>query len=368
MNNSNMQDINETLCDDSTYSAKQVIIGGICVPVLIFIGLVTNLMNVTIFSHHRMKKSPINRYLMFLAVCDLVNLFCASFIIPMPIFAELSASPVLYDIAATGILFAYPVGQAMHTISIYLTVLVSGFRFLAVCFPFESERICTMTNVKRSILAISLVSVLYNFSRFFELQIHFCHSYFYGANVLELSTTELRRAEFYVVGYLGWSYTFTLLVVPFTLLIIMNLRVVCEVRRSRKSHLYSLCSSTDENANRMNVQKERSTTIMLMGIVFVFICCNFPALVSNVMEIIIRSYSIESSLVLHWYGTIVSMSNLLVLANMGINFFIYYGFSERYRTLLKRSVCGGELCHKRSFSKSNLIPLVQHSEIAEIYT
>jgi len=331
---------NETFCDDTVHTQKQVVIGGICVPVLICIGLITNIVNVTIFGHHKMRKSPINGYLICLSVFDILTLCCASFMIPMQIFAELIKSPVLHNIASMGTLVAYPVGQVMHASSIYLTVAASGFRFIAICFPFESQQICTMSTVKRSVLTICICSVLYNCFRFFELQTHLCSSDYYKTHVLELGMTELRKTDLYVIGYLGWSHTVALLIVPFTLLIIMNWRVMSEVRKSRKFHLYTRCSRVPIDANdRLSAAKERNTTIMLIGIVVVFIICNLPALVSNVMEIIINANNIESPQLLSMFGTIVSMSNLLVLANMGFNFFIYYGFSDRYRTLFRQMLC-----------------------------
>lgn len=183
---------------------------------------------------------------------------------------------------------------------------------------------------------MGIFALAYNLSRFFELSLLHCHSALYNATVIQVLPSSLRRHPQYVEFYLGWSYTGVMLVVPFLLLIAMNIRVILAVHRTRKRHQYEMCR-TDDNSNNgaKEAAKERSTTVMLVGIVVVFLVCNFLALLANILEILMKADERLADAISGPYEQIVSLSNLLVLVNMSVNSLIYLSFSDRYRTLLR---------------------------------
>ena len=88
------------------------------------------------------------------------------------------------------------------------------------------------------------------------------------------------------------------------------------------THIFISCSKQNEQ------REQYKLAIMQMGVVAVFVLCNFLAMVSNILEMC----SIEAF-------SVITVSNLLVTINSSINLFVYCAFRERFRTELKRMIC-----------------------------
>lgn len=75
---------------------------------------------------------------------------------------------------------------------------------------------------------------------------------------------------------------------------------------------------------------------MLVGVVIVFLVCNTPGFLANLMEVLHLVPPGDSI-----FGKVVDYNNLLVMINASINCFVYMSFSDKYRALLKHYLtCG----------------------------
>jgi hypothetical protein len=63
----------------------------------------------------------------------------------------------------------YPLSMTVQMISVYMTVLVSTHRFVGVCFPFKAGNIYTTMRVKIIIVTTVLLAILYNVTRWVEV-------------------------------------------------------------------------------------------------------------------------------------------------------------------------------------------------------
>lgn len=320
-------------CQETAVPFRQIILAGVLTPGFISFGLCANLLNISVFSHRTMRESLVNWYLLCLAASDLVSLFCAVFIICLPVIAEWSQTSGLNDVAMWLMPVVYPTAMITQTISVYLTVCVSAHRFIGVCLPFRAADFCTSKNVRTNLVVVFMFGAIYNLPKFFELTSQHCYSHHYNTSTVTMAESPLRLNQVYIMGYLCWSYTFVMLFIPFLLLILMNIRVIAAVQQTRKRH--ALLAGSDDPGAKMEAAKERSTTVMLIGIVITFLTCNCLALVSNILEIVMREWSFLAETLYAPYKTICDISNLLVLVNMSLNVFIYLSFSERYRLVAK---------------------------------
>ena len=64
--------------------------------------------------------------------------------------------------------YVYPIGLAAQTASVYLTVLVTIERHIAVCWPLRARYLCTQKRARVSVVVVCIFSILYNLSRFGE--------------------------------------------------------------------------------------------------------------------------------------------------------------------------------------------------------
>ena len=59
----------------------------------------------------------------------------------------------------------WPVLMTTQMTTVWLTVLVSCERYVAICFPLKAAYICTISKVRVSVVLIGVVSVLFNIPR-----------------------------------------------------------------------------------------------------------------------------------------------------------------------------------------------------------
>uniref|UniRef100_A0AC34FZM7 G-protein coupled receptors family 1 profile domain-containing protein n=1 Tax=Panagrolaimus sp. ES5 TaxID=591445 RepID=A0AC34FZM7_9BILA len=210
-----------------------------------------------------------------------------------------------------------------------MTVGMSLHRYFGVCFPFQSINILRKKRVIAFICGLIAFSILFNATRFLEVTVvNNCYRTNIRAMMPVLAPTTLRLNETYRVIFFGWAYTIMMFVVPFSILIIVNGTVGLTIRRSNRMH--NIAQSSDAVSKKAE-SKERQTTIMLIAIVVLFLCCNTLAFVVNILE----NFNFEDQL----YVSLVSFNNLLVIVNASCNIFIYMLFSDKYRVLLHYYFC-----------------------------
>jgi len=55
--------------------------------------------------------------------------------------------------------------------TVWLTVLVSAERYVAICRPLHAATVCTASRVRLAVLAIAVASVLFNVPRYVEVEV-----------------------------------------------------------------------------------------------------------------------------------------------------------------------------------------------------
>jgi len=62
----------------------------------------------------------------------------------------------------------FPCAYLLRMVNAWLTVLLTVDRYIAVCRPLHAQRLCTIQRTYTSILAVTVVSVVFCLPRFFE--------------------------------------------------------------------------------------------------------------------------------------------------------------------------------------------------------
>uniref|UniRef100_A0A914WUH0 G-protein coupled receptors family 1 profile domain-containing protein n=1 Tax=Plectus sambesii TaxID=2011161 RepID=A0A914WUH0_9BILA len=312
------------------YEAEEkLLLGLVALPIIAF-GVCANLTSVKVFTHKLMRSSSINWYLAVLSCSDTFTLISAFFVLALPrvgeFFRHFGATQISYWTTP----YMYALMVLAQTVSVYMTVLMSVHRFIGVCFPFKAQNVLSRGRVKMAIGAVLIGALLFNTTRFFEVRVvGTCFRYNINTTMPVLVPTALRLNATYRQLFFGWAYTIVMFVLPFVSLIIVNSMVIFAVHRSRRLH--AGLSTGDDTTKKQELAKEISTSIMLVGIVVVFLACNTLAFVVNILE------NLEETSAL--YQSLVSYSNLLVIINASINILIYCLFSDKYRLLLKYYLC-----------------------------
>ena len=170
---------------------------------------------------------------------------------------------------------------------VWTSVIIGMNRYIAVCRPLQAARLCTTSRARKELLCVVLFSIAYALPRFFR-------------NKLTKSVD-------------GSRYIVTKLIDNKTWLLITALR------QARKQEL-------DLHGGR---RVDTKVTLMLVTLILVFLVCNAPNFIHNLLRIILINDSLFSS---SWAGTILShIADSLVIFNSSCNWVIYFAYMQEFR-------------------------------------
>lgn len=287
-------------------------------------GLLGNALAMVVLSRPQMRSS-INCLLVGLAACDTaliltsVLLFGLSAVYPYTGHWRYYYFHVCPHITP----FAYPLASIAQTMSVYLTLIVTVERWVAVCHPFRAKALCTSSRARWYVLGTALFALLYNVPKFFEATVYRVEAED-GTDTIYCVKASSFRTDTYVVVYIHWMYLIVMYFVPFSALAVLNACIVRQVRRAQA-----------ERARLSRGQRrELSLATMLLVVVLVFFLCNLLPLVTNAFEVFMGD-EFEN------LDPLVKTTNLLVTINSSVNFVIYVIFGEKFKRVFLKMFCAG---------------------------
>lgn len=150
---------------------------------------------------------------------------------------------------------------------------------------------CTPHRASCVLSCITAISIIYKLPSIFELSLDECG---------QLSSTQLRNHPLYIVIYNTYGYLLLLVVIPWLIIIILNVITVNAVRAAYKLR-------REMRTNTRGDENDRRCTKMATVTIVAFILFNSLAGVNNVME----SFNWKSSGNQHH----ITVGNLLVCLN-----------------------------------------------------
>ncbi|XP_049887677.1 FMRFamide receptor-like [Pectinophora gossypiella] len=287
-------------------------------------GLLGNALAVVVLSQPQMRSS-VNCLLVGLAACDTVLILTSVLLFGLSAIFPYTGRLryYYYHVCPHLTPYAYPLANVAQTMSVYLTLIVTVERWVAVCHPFRAKALCTSSRARWYVLGTALFALLYNIPKFFEAEVYPETRDNVTDVIYCVRSTEF-RSETYVVVYIHWLYLVVMYIVPFSLLAVLNARIVRQVRRAQA-----------ERARLSRVQRrELGLATMLLVVVLVFFLCNLLALVTNAFEVF-QGEQFEH------LDPLVKTSNLLVMINSSVNFVIYVIFGEKFKRVFLKMFCAG---------------------------
>lgn len=266
--------------------------------VVCFFGCIANTLNIIVLTRHEMH-SPTNAILTGLAVADLLVMLDY---VPYTIIGNLLP---LFDVSrehrfaysATWFVMAHSIfAQICHTISIWLTVTLAIWRYIAVAYPQKNRLWCGMRKTLWAIASSYVVCPFIGIPLYLSVSIT-------PTEIVADETGTPHNATIYRVAYseLGasgtmyhvnlWIYSVAIKLIPCVALTVLSQRLIAalvEAKRRRKMltgnapHAMTQMingKALETSKSNKHLDKERQTdrtTRMLVAVLLLFLITEFP--------------------------------------------------------------------------------------------
>jgi len=335
------------------------VVGALCA-----FGIAGNVLSIVVLGRDRTIRRTTAFLLQMLAVAD------ASLLVLCLFYVTLKTSLKFTDWLPAAVrrrwpyvrVYSYPMACISWTATVWMVVLLTADRYVAICRPIHAAQYSTMPRLRRAVAVVWVLAVAYSLPRFFETEVvevetghvspsdvldHSDANYSTPAadadmnvtrnnassesrSVLKLQITAMYKSGLYQVVYkvsLDFVVRFFL---PFAALAFFNQRLV---RALRESDQIRRRSSTDGGGT------ERQHTWMLAVVVVVFVVCQLPSVVFDVCVVLHVYAGVPFSRRALRYAAVAV--NLMLVVNSSVNVVIYCFMGRQFRTILLRIIACG---------------------------
>ena len=246
----------------STTLARQIFV--VLFPCMVFIGVVCNTLIFVIMRSRRMSHLSTCYYMGILAIADTSVLLLGLSVMWLYLL-DRQWSLLLqstYVCKFVSLLF-----YTVSDVSVWLVCMMSADRCIAVTRPLHASSICTVRRARICALILVFSILLIN------VQFLFTHHL-----SLENECTYHKNYEFFSRQVWPWIDAAVYSVLPFILLLTMNLIIVHALFQARRSttNLQIYQSQKARQKNKLSTSMSRKLTTMLLAVTFFFLLSSFP--------------------------------------------------------------------------------------------
>ncbi|ESO81957.1 hypothetical protein LOTGIDRAFT_66365, partial [Lottia gigantea] len=279
-------------------------------------GLLGNILSIIVLSHPKIRSST-SYYLITLAIYDNIILVSMEVFFNLPR-KEIALMETYMCYFQYVLPVGYPISLAAQMGSIYTTVAFTVERYIAVCRPLHVSNTCTRSRARKTMALILIMSILYNIPRCFEYEAT-PHIFKHNKTCIFVSNTDFGNNEYYRHVYLIYFQLIFMFLIPFAILLVLNMALIKAVKRSRQN-IRRISSSSRTNDNNL--------TVMLISVIFVFLFCQFPTIVDNIIRALASKETSRSVYRQKFYV----ICTFMVEINSAVNFILYCVFGKRFRS------------------------------------
>ncbi len=307
----------KALCDKINVAFYVFVLG-----FLFLLGLFGNSLTCITFWQSR-KKNATSLILIWLAFFDTGTLFVYFVMIAIPVYGYymgIRSHFLSYDFAYMNA-YLWPFGSSCHLASTWMVVLVTFNRFIAVCYPHQVQRFCSVRKSRYQIAAITIATFLFNIPRWVDEEVVTSAD----GRRNRLVPTDLKKQQSYDIVYNVAFYYLLICIIPFLLLLGMTYLLVAALRKARTKRQEMTRAKRDEE----------DLTVTLVAIVVVFIVCQTPNPIRRAMKALIPVENHGCGSAYNYFGI---FTTCMICVNSATNFILYWLFNPRFRKSFKQKL------------------------------
>ena len=290
------------------YDTAQFITGLIIYPVLCFPGIIGNILSLIVLFHRNMATST-NVYLAALAISDTLKLINDALYFVVILLKRTGEDPEGMVMA-----YLYPYAHYVFNVAVcvtgWLTVSIAVERYISVCHPTKAVSVCTIPRARYISITVFVVMIIITIPSWFRYQATRVFDTQLNVTCYIPEPTKLGQNQAFMRPY-TWIQNLFRSIVPLVVLIILNVKIINELRRER------IKGKSLSGRNRI-------TLIMIIIIIVFTVCITPDAIMSMFFGF---GYAEEDDIV----KGIREITDSLLAANSAFNFVLYCTMSQHFR-------------------------------------
>jgi hypothetical protein len=333
--------------------------GYIATVVCVF-GIIANILNIVVLTRKNMI-SATNCILTGLAVSDgLTMVAYLPFALRFYCLYGTEVSPERNTLGAIRFMLFYACfSVVVHTVSIWLTVTLTVFRYIFIKHPRSGTVMCTLQRAKIAVFLNYVVTLIVCIPNFVTITVQGSpmeennNSSHYLWFVQYKLDTDLDN---FVYKFNFWIQAILVKLVPcvgLTILSILLVKTMKDVERRHRNLQTKKNKCSDKESSRD--RKMNRTTRMLLVVVFLFLITEFPQGILNLLSGLLGHFVEEV------YWPLGDLVDILALINNGVNFILYCAMSKQFRDTFI-AVFLGSCCNKNK-KRFTLVPTSTRSDM-----
>lgn len=311
----------------------RIIVDVFFVPFLAVFGLAGNTVS---FAVLRRMRSTTSHLLQALAVADsLYLLTCLEFQFLTTIYFYLPSFRLAFPRFAYFQLIVWPLAGMVQMSAVWLVVLVTGERYLAVCHPLSVKRSATISRTRMAVGVVFLGAVLFNLPTAFDLNTVTvkCND---QLSEIQIGATWLAFNNPYQLIYKTILCFVFRTALPLTIVLYFNVRLLQGVRASAKISKHSSRQMASSSSTSSSSGDELNRLIIF--VVTVFVVCETPDVLYRILW---TAKFYEPSFPISWPQmlSLGTMTNFMLTINSSVNVVIYVVTGKKFRKVMMRQLC-----------------------------
>jgi len=325
------------------------VVGTLCA-----LGIAGNLLSIIVLGRDHTTRRTTGFMLQMLAVADVVYLISCLFYQTINCAVKWTdwLPPAVHHGWPFVEVYAWPTASVAQTATVWLVVVLTVDRYIAICHPLHAAEYSTMSRVRRAVATVWILAAAYNLPRFFERVVDADVAVNSTSSTVTLSPgddtitsrdgrgrgvmvqrTAMRDNAVYVLVYKTCLFFVVRFLIPFAALAFFNQRLIRAVRASDQIREQSARYS---GGHSKELQKMR--TLLVVVVVVVFVVCELPDLILRAWMALNRYAPDRVPFPRRRLLYVNIASNLLLTVNSSINFVIYCFMGRRFRLILLQMI------------------------------